>query len=253
MDRTVPFADVVGGHRAAFCEPSHLLRRREGRLRDPALDRRAVHFQLTQRAEFFEEIVARDHAQAPHRQHARRAHADPKRFRRLHVIVGDANLAEVATFLKLGTTSLVLAMIEDGACPSATSASPTRFGPPAGLDRRRPQPPAHPGGRLDRDGPRDPGSCSPPPGAREGARPRVLGDEAVGDLVIERWRGSSPAWRRPHVPRAPARLGGQAAPDRGLPGAPRLRVGRLALAALDLQYHDLRPERSCSPASRWSG
>ena len=40
-------------------------------------------------------------------------HADPQRYRRLHVIVGDANLAEVATFLKVGTTSLVLAMIED--------------------------------------------------------------------------------------------------------------------------------------------
>src|ERR1019366_4543982 len=39
--------------------------------------------------------------------------ADPHRYRRLHVIVGDANLAEVATFLKVGTTSLVLAMIED--------------------------------------------------------------------------------------------------------------------------------------------
>ena len=40
-------------------------------------------------------------------------HADPHRYRRLHVIVGDANLAEVATFLKVGTTALVLAMIED--------------------------------------------------------------------------------------------------------------------------------------------
>ncbi len=40
-------------------------------------------------------------------------HADPDRYRRLHVIIGDANLAEVATYLKVGTTSLVLAMIED--------------------------------------------------------------------------------------------------------------------------------------------
>jgi hypothetical protein len=45
-------------------------------------------------------------------------HADPKRFRRLHVIVGDANLAEVATFLKVGTTAIVLAMIEDDAGPT---------------------------------------------------------------------------------------------------------------------------------------
>ena len=40
-------------------------------------------------------------------------HADPLKYRRLHVIVGDANLCEVATFLKLGTTGIVMAMIED--------------------------------------------------------------------------------------------------------------------------------------------
>ena len=40
-------------------------------------------------------------------------HADPQRYRRLHVIAGDANLCEVATFLKVGTTATVLAMIED--------------------------------------------------------------------------------------------------------------------------------------------
>jgi len=40
-------------------------------------------------------------------------HADPDKFRRLHVIVGDSNMNEVATFLKLGTTHLVLRMIED--------------------------------------------------------------------------------------------------------------------------------------------
>ena len=41
-------------------------------------------------------------------------HADPQQYRRLHVIAGDANLCEVATFLKVGTTAIVLAMIEDG-------------------------------------------------------------------------------------------------------------------------------------------
>ena len=41
-------------------------------------------------------------------------HADPQKYRRLHVIVGDANLCEVATFLKVGATAIVLAMIEDG-------------------------------------------------------------------------------------------------------------------------------------------
>ena len=40
-------------------------------------------------------------------------HADPEKFRRLHVIVGDSNMSEFATYLKLGTAAVVLAMIED--------------------------------------------------------------------------------------------------------------------------------------------
>lgn len=41
-------------------------------------------------------------------------HADADEWRRLHVIIGDANLSQTATLLKLGTTSLVLDAIEDG-------------------------------------------------------------------------------------------------------------------------------------------
>jgi len=40
-------------------------------------------------------------------------HADAERFRRLHVIVGDSNMSEVATFLKVGTTSLLLHLLEE--------------------------------------------------------------------------------------------------------------------------------------------
>src|SRR5438132_2140194 len=41
-------------------------------------------------------------------------HADAEKYRRLHVIVGDSNMSEVATYLKVGTTALLLDMIEDG-------------------------------------------------------------------------------------------------------------------------------------------
>ena len=41
-------------------------------------------------------------------------HADAERYRRLHVIVGDSNMSEVTTLLKVGTTHLVLEMIEEG-------------------------------------------------------------------------------------------------------------------------------------------
>jgi proteasome accessory factor A len=42
-------------------------------------------------------------------------HADAERFRRLHVIAGDSNMSEYATYLKVGATLAVLQMIEDGA------------------------------------------------------------------------------------------------------------------------------------------
>ncbi|MEZ5137846.1 MAG: proteasome accessory factor PafA2 family protein [Acidimicrobiales bacterium] len=48
-------------------------------------------------------------------------HADAQKYRRLHVITGDANCAEVATLLKVGTTALVLCLIEDEALPRTFS------------------------------------------------------------------------------------------------------------------------------------
>src|ERR1043165_3077627 len=41
-------------------------------------------------------------------------HADAERYRRLHVIVGDSNMNEVTTLLKVGSADLVLRMIESG-------------------------------------------------------------------------------------------------------------------------------------------
>jgi proteasome accessory factor A len=41
-------------------------------------------------------------------------HADAERYRRLHVIVGDSNMSEVSTLLKVGTANLVLEMVETG-------------------------------------------------------------------------------------------------------------------------------------------
>lgn len=43
--------------------------------------------------------------------------ADPERFRRLHLLMGDSNMAEEATLLKMGTTGLVLQLIEEGYAP----------------------------------------------------------------------------------------------------------------------------------------
>ncbi len=44
-------------------------------------------------------------------------HADAERFRRLHVIVGDSNMSEYTTFLKCGTASIILKMLEEDSAP----------------------------------------------------------------------------------------------------------------------------------------
>ncbi|MEX0664839.1 MAG: depupylase/deamidase Dop [Acidimicrobiia bacterium] len=74
----------------------------------------AIEYQLSQRADFFEEEVGLETTlKRPIVNTRDEPHADPQLYRRLHVIAGDANLCEVATFLKVGTTAIVLAMIED--------------------------------------------------------------------------------------------------------------------------------------------
>ena len=51
-------------------------------------------------------------------------HADPALYRRLHLIIGDANMCEYATALKVGTASLVLDLLEAGALPAFALADP---------------------------------------------------------------------------------------------------------------------------------
>jgi proteasome accessory factor A len=73
-----------------------------------------VAYQLSQRADFFEEEIGLETTlKRPIVNTRDEPHADAQKYRRLHVIVGDANMSEVATYLKVGTTAIVLAMIED--------------------------------------------------------------------------------------------------------------------------------------------
>jgi Pup amidohydrolase len=75
-----------------------------------------VPYQLSQRADFFEvEVGLETTIKRPLMNTRDEPHADPDRYRRLHVINADANLCEVATFLKIGTMLLLLDAIEDGA------------------------------------------------------------------------------------------------------------------------------------------
>ena len=109
--------DAVRRHRAA---PDAVLRHPAGGHAAPAgsasARTAATHgFQLSQRADFFEvEVGLETTLKRPIINTRDEPHADPEKYRRLHVIIGDANLAEISTYLKVGTTALVLAMIEDG-------------------------------------------------------------------------------------------------------------------------------------------
>jgi len=88
-------------------------------------DRPDQRYQLTQRADFFEaEVGLETTLKRPIINTRDEPHADPEKYRRLHVIVGDANMSEVVTFLKLGTTALILKMIEDDALPDLTFTRP---------------------------------------------------------------------------------------------------------------------------------
>jgi proteasome accessory factor A len=72
-------------------------------------------FQLSQRADFFEERIGiNTTAQRPIFNTRDEPHADKGKYRRLHVIIGDANRSEWATAMKVGTTALVFDLIEDG-------------------------------------------------------------------------------------------------------------------------------------------
>jgi len=72
-------------------------------------------YQISQRADFFETLIGLDTmAKRPIINTRDEPHADEEKYRRLHVIVGDSNMSEITTYLKVGTTAIVLAMVEDG-------------------------------------------------------------------------------------------------------------------------------------------
>ncbi len=110
MDRRTPFIEIIRGlvpffvTRQVFAGAGRVGIGTEGRTHG---------FQLSSRADFFEvEVGLETTLKRPIINTRDEPHANPDEYRRLHVIIGDANLAELSTYLKVGTTSLVLAMIE---------------------------------------------------------------------------------------------------------------------------------------------
>ena len=82
-------------------------------------------FQITQRADFLDEGVSSATTRARPMVNTRdEPHADPDAYRRLHVIIGDSNRSQFATWMKLATTHLVLCVME----------SALRHGRPTGFE-----------------------------------------------------------------------------------------------------------------------
>jgi proteasome accessory factor A len=205
-----------------------------------------VAFQLASRADFFEEEVGLETTlKRPLVNTRDEPHADPQKYRRLHVIAGDANLCEVATFLKVGTMAIVLAMIEDEFVDKDLGI----IGPVHAVRTVSHDTTLQATVELASGG-----SCTAIELQWEFLRlAQKYADETgleqcggdIGHLVLERWEATLAA-----LERDPTSLDGQLdwVTKLSLLEAYRDRDGLAwddpKLALLDLQYHDVRQERS---------
>ncbi len=113
MRRATPFAEIVR-HLTPFFVARQVMCG-SGRV-GIGVDSRIPGFQIAQRSDFFEvEVGLETTLKRPLINTRDEPHATADKYRRLHVIIGDANHCDVAGLLKLGTTSLVLELIEAGA------------------------------------------------------------------------------------------------------------------------------------------
>ena len=246
MDRAVPF------HRIVTHATAHFVTRQiftgAGKIGTEAAHSSPhdVDFQLTQRADFFEaEVGLETTLKRPIVNTRDEPHADAQKYRRLHVIVGDANLSEVATLLKVGTTAIVLSMVEDDYLPrEVVFQAPVRAMRQVSYDLSLRQPLALADGSTATALDVQWELCDR---ARKYAEDRGLAcvGEEVGADVLRRWEQVLDA-----LESDPSTLADQldwVAKYRVLDGY-RERHGldwsSPRLSALALQYHDLRPEKS---------
>jgi proteasome accessory factor PafA2 len=112
VPRSVPFVDLVD-HLTPFFVSRQVFTG-SGKIGSEN-GRPDVPFQISQRADFFEEEVGLETTlKRPIINTRDEPHADPAKYRRLHVIIGDANLSEYQTFLKLASAGLILDAIAAG-------------------------------------------------------------------------------------------------------------------------------------------
>jgi proteasome accessory factor PafA2 len=115
MPRSVPFGDIVRGLTPFFVTRQIMCG--AGRV-GLGQDSSTPGFQISQRADFFEaEVGLETTIRRPIINTRDEPHATADKYRRLHVIIGDANLSQSSNYLKFGTTALVLSLIEAGLAP----------------------------------------------------------------------------------------------------------------------------------------
>lgn len=204
-----------------------------------------IAYQLSQRADFFEEEIGLETTlKRPIVNTRDEPHADAQKYRRLHVIVGDANMSEVATYLKVGTTAIVLSMIEDDELGDDLV-----LAHPVPAIRQISHDPTLTQTVLLADGRRASG-LEIQWGLLERAQKyeRSHGLESVGiDVgvdVLERWETVLTGLERD--PDSVAHQVDWVAKQRLVAGYQQrhgLEPGSPKLKAIDLQYHDMRPDR----------
>jgi proteasome accessory factor A len=125
LPRSIPFDDVIAAllpflvTRQIYAGAGKVGVEADGSRHDQGV------FQLAQRSDFFEVIASIDTmTRRPLVNTRDEPHADPARYRRLHIIIGDANMCEWATALKVGALRLVLDLLEAGNVPALELADP---------------------------------------------------------------------------------------------------------------------------------
>ena len=116
LSRALPFGRLVNDSTAHFVSRQIFCGAGKVGTEVTGVRHDAVTFQISQRADFFEEEIGLETTlKRPIVNTRDEPHADSRKYRRFHVIVGDANMSEFATFLKVGTTALWMAVIDDDA------------------------------------------------------------------------------------------------------------------------------------------
>ncbi|GAA4034684.1 depupylase/deamidase Dop [Allokutzneria multivorans] len=112
MSRSTPFTAVIAGLTPFFASRQVVVGSGRVGLGTASED---AGYQLSQRSDYIEVEVGLETTLKRGIINTRdEPHADADKYRRLHVIIGDANLAEYSTYLKVGTAAIVLDMIESG-------------------------------------------------------------------------------------------------------------------------------------------